>query len=149
MSVWLFVGKQYYRLHRCPAFIKLREHLLFNGKLVRNRLYKAFLCLLFLTREQLNLRNQVFHKVAPFCCIHSIIDCVKRREDSYHRLHRHLLAFQSCLFHHAFLQQILRLINLVIEVIQAAGHVCAAALCILIIRSNAVNIPLQAVAAAL
>lgn len=53
------------RLDRCPAFIKLREHLLLNRKLVRNRLYKAFLRLLLLTREQLNLGNQVFHKVAP------------------------------------------------------------------------------------
>ena len=31
-----------------------------NGKLIRNRLYKAFLRLLLLTREQLNLGNQVF-----------------------------------------------------------------------------------------
>ena len=54
-------GQKTYRLDRCPAFIKLREHLLLNGKLVRNRLYEAFLRLLFLTREQLNLRNQVFH----------------------------------------------------------------------------------------
>ena len=141
--------KEGYRFDRCPTFIKLREHLLLNGKLVRNRLYKAFLRLLFLTRKQLNLGNQVFHKVAPLCRIHSIIDCVKRREDSDHRLYRHLLAFQSCLFHQALLQQILRLINLVIEVIQAARHICAAALCILVIRGNAVNIPLQAVAAAL
>ena len=33
--------------------------------------------------------------------------------------------------------------------VRAARHICAAALCILVIRSNAVNIPLQAVAAAL
>ena len=148
-NMTISVSKQVNRIDRCPAFIKLREHLLLNRKLVRNRLYKAFLRLLLLTREQLNLGNQVFHKITPFCCIHSIIDCVKRREDSDHRLHRHLLAFQSCLFHQALLQQILRLINLVIEVIQAARHICAAALCILVIRGNAVNIPLQAVAAAL
>lgn len=69
--------------------------------------------------------------------------------DSDHGLHRHLLTFQSCLFHRTLLQQILCLINLVIEIIQAAGHICSATLCILVIRSNAVNVPLQTVAAAL
>ena len=78
MSVWLFVGKQYYRLDCCFSFQGKFFHFLAinrHREVEHNLPYPASVFSLF--REHLNSLNKGFHKLFLFCFRCGMVDFIK------------------------------------------------------------------------
>ena len=132
MSVWLFVGKQCYRLNMC-IIVQTDIHIFLNDRQLKLDGFQPLSIGLTLW-VNLNFRNQRLHQLPLFLFIHYGIQLFKINQNLVDIISSQFLGFDCHFLCSSNDQQIFRIFNLIIHLVKSIIKIRLTLVIVLIVR---------------